>query len=345
MVATRAEVALRAGVSPAVVSYVTNPGTRSVSAAARARVEEAIATLGYRPNAVAQSLRRSSTKSIAFIVPTLRNPTLAAVEADVEKIAFDLGYALFVATTTNDPGREERYLQRFMERKVDALIVAGTLRPNLLAEVAAHRVPVVALGAISSGLGVSSITLEPYQSTARAIRHLIEDHGHRRIACIGGPETQSLVRLRMDAWRETLRAEGLACDESLLIRPLHMNRSAGYNAAHLLLAQSMPTAIFTVDETLAAGAISAIHEHGLRVPKDVSLITWGRSERVQGDLFDLTSIDIQTTAVAAKLMSRLLELMASKKLVETHDVLFPTLTFRTSCGCPPANKNVAELSR
>lgn len=333
MVATRAEVALRAKVSPAVVSYVTNPGGRSVSAAARARVEEAIAALGYRPNAIAQSLRRSSTKSIAFIVPTLRNPSIAAIEAAIETIAFSLGYTLFVATTTNDPDREERYLRRFVERKVDAIVIVGTLRPDLLTEIATRGLPVLALGTVDPGLGVSTVSLECRESTAAVIRHLVEVHGHRRIACIGGPTNQGYVRQRMDAWRDTLVAAELPCDETLIVRPHQVTRATGYDAAMTLLENAAPTAIFCVDETLAAGASSAIAERGLRIPQDVALATWGSSELVHSERFDLTSFDMRIETVAATVMGRLAERMTRKSSPETHDLVPPVLTFRGSCGC------------
>ena len=315
------------------VSYVTNPGTRSVSAAARARVEEAITTLGYRPNAVAQSLRRSSTKSIAFIVPTLRNPSIAATEAAVETIAFNLGYVLYVATTTNDAEREERYLRRFMERKVDAMIIIGALRPDLLTEIAARGVPVLVLGALNPGLGVSTVSLECRESTAGLIRHLIDVHGHRRIGCIGGPSNQGFISQRMDAWRDTLRAAGLPCDESLIVRPDQVSRAVGYDAAKLLLERAAPTAIFCADETLAAGASSAIQESGKQIPQDVALATWGNSELVQSELFDLTSFDMRVETLSTLLMSRLIEKMTSKLSPETHDLVAPTLLLRGSCGC------------
>lgn len=134
MTVTRADVAKLAGVSPALVSYVLNPGSRPVSADARSRIEAAIRELDYRPNAIAQALRRSSTMSIGMMVPDLANPSIAALVREIEDIAYDLGYIMFVGIVGHDPEREERYVRKYVDRKVDALVVIGAHRTDVLSQ-------------------------------------------------------------------------------------------------------------------------------------------------------------------------------------------------------------------
>jgi len=331
MAVTRAEVARRAGVSPAVVSYVLNPGSRPVSAAARARIELAILETGYRPNAIAQALRRSSTMSIGIMVPDLANPAIASLVRAIEDIAYDAGYVLFIGTVGTDRGRENRYLRTFVDRQVDALIMVGASADHL-EDIAAEKIPVLVLDSIKHGLGVSSVVAESRESSANAVRHLIEEHGHLRIACISGSADASrLLEERVTGWRDAIEAAGLPADDSLVGRD--DGADGGYTAAKALLTSAKPTAFFVTTDTQAVGVIRAIREAELFVPQDVSVMSFDGSELAARAFPGLSTVDPNIALIAATAMTRVLARLSKSDLAETHDVLPTTLLLRRSCGC------------
>ena len=332
---TRADVARRAGVSPAVVSYVLNPGTRPVSAGARARIEEAILELGYRPNAIAQALRRSSTMSIGMMVPDLNNSSVASIVRTVEDIAYEHGYVVVVGTVGQDLAREKRYLRTFSDRQVDALIMIGAHAEHLT-ELAAHRIPVIVIDSIPHGLGISSVTSESVESSAAAIDHLVAEHGHARIACVTGVSTGAVhLEDREIGWRNALVAAGLPPDDFLLRRTPDFSRDSGYAAALDLIDTVRPTAIFATTDTLAAGILAAIIDRGLSVPRDVAIVSWDGTDIAKNSMPALTSVDPDLDALAATLMKRVMAILNKTNKLETHDVMPGTLVIRESCGCSP----------
>lgn len=372
MVVTRADVAAMAGVSPAVVSYVLNPGGRPVSVAARARVEDAIKTLGYRPNAIAQALRRSSTMSIGLMVPDLANPAIAAVAHELEDIAYDLGYVMFLGTIGSDPAREQRYLRTYVDRQVDALILIGSHRPGLVTEIAGNGLPVIILDKVPTDLGLSSVVPDAFASSDAIVRHLIEDHGHTRIACITGPKDGTGISAdRVAGWRHALDEADLSSDESLIYYADAVTRASGHTATKLMLdsalpADSRPTAFFTSADVQAVGVIGAVRELGLFVPGDVAVVSWDASELAARAFPGLTSVGPDPAEVARLTMQRLISKLTTPssttkpdrktiesasaaglrhphvsaamppnldRWAETHDVVATTVTYRRSCGC------------
>lgn len=335
MAVTRADVAKRAGVSPAVVSYVLNPGSRPVSAAARTRVEDAISELGYRPNAIAQALRRSSTMSIGMLVTDLANPVVAALVHDIEDAVYEAGYVVFVGTVGSDPAREARYLRSYIDRQVDAIIMLGANDIAQVAEAVATDIPIIVLDRIPAGLGASSITADSYESSRTAVRHLIEVHGHRRIGCIAGPWRRSgVAEDRVRAWHDEMTAAGLEAPDELLIRAIAFSRECGDLAARQLLdLAEPPTAMFVSSEVQAVGVVGAIRTRDLLVPRDVAVVSYDGSELATRAFPGLTSVDQGISAIAETTVHRMLTALREKEPRETHDVLPSHLVIRRSCGC------------
>jgi len=328
---TRADVARRAGVSPAVVSYVLNPGSRPVSAAARARIEQAILETGYRPNAIAQALRRSSTMSIGLMVPDLNNPATASLVRAIEDIAYDAGYVLFVGTIGHDLEREKRYLRTYVDRQVDAVIMLG-VNVDHLAEIAAKGLPVLVLDTIPHGLGISSVVAESRESAATAVRHLVEVHGHTRIACVSSSASVSnLLEERVSGWRSALDSAGLPAGDDLISR--NDDRDGGYFAANELLASARPTAFFVTTDMQAVGVIRAVREANLFVPADVAVMSFDGSELAARAFPGLSTVDPGIQDIAELAMKRVIARLDKSNLDETHDILPSSLVLRRSCGC------------
>ena len=137
------DIATRAGVSTATVSYVIN-GTRFVSPQLRDRVMTAVAELDYRPNAVAQSLRQKRTRTIGLIIPDNSNPFFAEVAKGVEDAGYDAGVSVMLCNSDGNFDREVRYLQLLRDKQVEGVIfIATTPRVDHLAGIVERSIPAV----------------------------------------------------------------------------------------------------------------------------------------------------------------------------------------------------------
>lgn len=343
MAVTRNDVAQRAGVSPALVSYVLNPGSRPVSAKARARIEAAIEELGYRPNAIAQALRRSTSMSIGLLVPSYISPFVAALSHEIETRAYDNGYVLFTGSRANDPERERDYVRSLVSRSVDAMVIMGTASPEAMTEVRRSRIPTLVLDRISPGLGLSSLMVDAQGGAQEAVAHLIEVHGRRRIACIAGDwPPSSSVEDRVHGWRVAMADAGLRADDSLIVRINPHDTRASHDATLRMLDGPTPDAIYATSDVIAVGVISALHERGLVLPDAMPVVSFGGTALAEATHPKLTAVMHDFGGIADAIMERLLSLIAEAQgprepgaaPPETHDVLSPTLVIRRSCGCP-----------
>lgn len=160
MRATRAEVAKMAGVSPSVVSYVLNGGPRNVAPETRRRVEEAIASLEYRPNAIAQALRGGRSGAIGVVVGAGQEHLFRATSLALQKAALSIGYATYVSFASG-PATERQYARSLADRQVDALIAIELEEPVALEELHDNGMPIAVIGERAAPDWVFSLSTDP----------------------------------------------------------------------------------------------------------------------------------------------------------------------------------------
>lgn len=333
MAVTRAEVAQRAAVSPAVVSYVVHGGPRPVAAATRERVQRVIAELGYRPDPVAQALRGHGTRSIGLIVPDDGNPFFNELAREIEDIAFSRDRVLLIGNAMGQPSREADYLQTFTDRHVDGVVVISVQSRPQLKIPAAGKVPVVVMDRLSARFGVSTVVADHSGGAALGTAHLI-GHGHTRIGCVAGPATVPSAVQRRDGWARACQDAGLRAGPALVAeQPFTL--AGGFAAASSLLRGSgRPTALFVSTDVQALGALSACHQLGLRVPEDVAVVCFDGTEASRFSVPPLTAVTQPLAVIADRAMRRLFDAVADPGLPARHDVIEVDLTVRESCGCP-----------
>jgi LacI family transcriptional regulator len=274
---TQLDVARIAGVSRATVSYVINglaDGRVSISMETRQRVLDAIHKLGYHPDARAQSLRTGgTTNTIGLLVPDMHNPYYWKFASGVEQEAERAGFDLVLFSSSLNAQREEHTLRALSRRQVDGLILSLTF-PSHIAEalklLARRRSPVVTLG--SAFPNIDAVLVRPgYRENARQMMAHLYQLGHRQIGFIYGLVNPEIDGGRLAAYREALHEFGLPADETLIDR-CGATLDDGYQAAHRLLQRApRPTAIVTINDLLAIGALRAIDERGLAAPGDISI--------------------------------------------------------------------------
>lgn len=263
------DVAIQAGVSVATVSRVLNNNPR-VKPWLRERVLRAVADLDYHPSGIARSMRSQSGRVIGLIIPDIQNPFFTALVRAVEDVAYANQYTVLLCNSDEDPYKERLYVDILFQERVAGVIIVPTGKDccDLLVQ---RRIPVVMADRKVPNVEVDSVTLDNAAGAYAATAHLIR-LGHTRIGLVSAPLYASVGLERRQGYERALREHGLPVDENL-IRTGDFRESGGYQAAKELLAlKPRPTAIFAVNNLMTMGTIQAIHEQGLSIPQDISVI-------------------------------------------------------------------------
>ncbi|MFI6867626.1 LacI family DNA-binding transcriptional regulator [Nocardia sp. NPDC050406] len=330
MAVTRADVARLAGTSPALVSYVLNGGPRQVAPATRARIEAAIAELGYRPNMSARSLRTNRGHALGMVIPDGANPFFAELSAVIEAAAFARGYPLFIGNADGDPAREQAYVRSFIDRRVEGLLAISSAWETGIADACDEAgMVLVALDRIIDPARCTHVLCDSVAGARAAVAHLI-DHGHRRIACLSGPHV-STAEDRVQGYRNALAEAGLP--EGTIVRT-DFGGSAGYRAlAELTTGPDPATAVFVTSDLQAMGMLRAAYDAGLRVPDDLAVVAFDGIEYARYTRPGLTTMVQPTRRMGELAVTLLLEQIASRAPDPGVIRLAAELRTRGSCGC------------
>jgi DNA-binding LacI/PurR family transcriptional regulator len=267
-----ADVAARAGVSHQTVSRVIN-GHPSVAPLTRARVEQAIAELGYRPNIAARALVTGSTRTIGLVTVKINQYGPAQTMLGLEKAARAAGYSLSVSILdeATAAGMKEA-VDTFVGQRVDAIVALSTY-DDAAESLGALDAPVPLVAVQAGGDEERPAVGVDQEAGARlATRHLL-DLGHRTVHHVTGPVDSQEARARIAGWQAELEAAGARVPE--LLRGDWTPSSgfaAGRQLADRIRAGDDVTAIFLANDQMALGLLAALHESGLEAPDDVSVI-------------------------------------------------------------------------
>jgi LacI family transcriptional regulator len=300
---TRDDVARRAGVSTAVVSYVLNGGPRPVSADKRDRVLRVIEELGYQRDAVAAALSSRRSHTLGLLVPDASNPYFADLARRVEDAAFARGYTVLIGNAAEDRAREARHLDAFFSHRVDGVIacladLAAPLPPSLQADperfVLVDRVP-------PGWTGRAVATDNRHGGRLAAERLLVRDR--RRLAVLAGPGGFAHVAERVEGFRAALRA-GL---QATAAAASQFGYAEGRAAMAELLVRERPDGVFCCADSLAIGALAALAEAGLRVPEDVAVVGYDDVAQAAVTVPALTTVAQPTDEIAEQALALLLD--------------------------------------
>jgi DNA-binding LacI/PurR family transcriptional regulator len=260
-----ADVARLAGVSHQTVSRVLN-GHPTVRGSTRARVLDAVQTLGYRPNLAARALvsRHSGIVGVLAMETTLFGP--ASILYAIERAARAAGYFVSVATIETLTGDAVTdVLERFALQAVEGVVAIAPLTGAMEAlSRFPTELPVVVVEG-SEGAGRSVVSVDQVSGAAMITQHLL-DEGAPTVWHIAGPDDWFEARARILGWRQALEGKGIAAHE-----PLRGDWSAasGYTLGQQLAERADVRAVFVANDQMALGALRAFHERGVRVPEDV----------------------------------------------------------------------------
>ena len=311
---TMREVAENAGVSIATVSHVIN-GTRFVSPEVRKRVKNVMQELGYRPNSLARSLRIGESKTIGMIVPDVANQFFADISRQIENISFQQDYSVILCNSDNDVEKQLSYISTLLKKQVDGVIfISAGESSEHLEQLSLSQVPVVVVDRDVALAYADVVLLDNKDAGYKATRHLT-DLGHKRIACISGPNDLAPSMLRVEGFKNALADAGITCKKKYIVLGDFLF-SGGENAMNTLLNQDpIPTAVFALNDMMAIGAITAIRRAGLHVPQDISIVGFDDIRMASAVSPALTTISQpveQMAQIAAELLINKIKSKTSK---------------------------------
>ena len=272
---TLKEVAERAGVSIATVSYCIN-GTKSVSAATRGKVMKAIEELNYVPNAAARSLKSESAMEIGVVFPNIDDYYRSEILKGIVDQSEGMNYSVTVAFSYNSPKMERKIINDFVGKNVKGLIIdtcqsenTEYFRKNLLE----RHISNVFIEHCPEGLNVNFLAFDNYKSYYYLTEKLLK-RGYRRIAIMTVPWSLSPAYSAEKGYRDAYRDRGLDCDERMIIYT-DTSKEGAFREAMQRLIKEPPQALITASEAILKGALEAFRVCGIRVPEDVCMLTLG----------------------------------------------------------------------
>jgi len=267
--ATIRDVAALAGVSHQTVSRVINNNER-VAPKTRARVEAAIAELGYQPNAIARFMTEGCTYTLACISPNLTDYTFASIMEGAEMEARRQGYFVISASAP-----DAQTFAQLVPQLVDSQRTEGLLAINpYIDERYTHlpeTVPTVLIGAMARQEKYGAVALDEEFAGRQATQHLVAS-GHKRIALITGPLVEDCSSERRAGYLSALQAGGITPDPRLVFEGDWSATSGDAAIHHWLDTGTQFSALFAQNDRMAVGAIRALRDAGLHVPEDVSVV-------------------------------------------------------------------------
>lgn len=268
------DVARLAGVSVSTVSRVLN-NHPDVSQATRDKVLKIINEQSYIPNNSARNLKRESAKAIGVLVKGLSNPFFISILAIIQKELQEKRYSMVLHQIDTDEDEIIAALSLIKEKKLRGLIFLGGNFLHSRDSLQRLKIPYVMLTMTMhhevDRSTFSSVTVDDYQESYQIIDAACKD-GHRKLAVIGASEQDvSIGRLRVSAFTQALLDNGIQQENNIAHAP-DFTFESGYRAAGELLEKTKFTCLFCISDIIAIGAMRAIHDAGLRIPQDVSVI-------------------------------------------------------------------------
>ncbi|MFI7708904.1 LacI family DNA-binding transcriptional regulator [Nonomuraea sp. NPDC049480] len=334
---TIVDVAEHAQVSITAVSKVLR-NAYGVSPKMQARVRQAIAELGYRPNAAARGMR-GQTYTIGVTLPNIINPFFAQILDGLTEHLADTDYQVLLGASCNEEKAEAKVTHAMIDRSMDGLVLIAPISSRAYLEQVASTMPTIVVGRHGRSRAYDTVADDDFTGAALIVDHLA-DLGHQRIAHIDHHETD-LDRLaempnaiRAAGYRHAMHARGLA--DHIDIASTSYTQEGGYLGAQQLLARPVrPTAIFAGADIVAMGVLDAIAEAGLRVPEDISVAGYDNTTFAAFRPISLTSVDQAGRQIGANAARLLLDRIADQTRPSTQVKLSPTLVTRRTTA-PPA---------
>ncbi|WP_299049115.1 LacI family DNA-binding transcriptional regulator [uncultured Tateyamaria sp.] len=311
------DVARETGLSTATISRVVN-GDARVSDKTRQRVLDACARLDYLPNPAARALSTRRSKAVAAIIPTIEHSVFAKFIAAIERTLGAHGYSLIIAISNADEDSELAAARKLLGMGADAFVLSGMVHAQSLLDLLSRRqVPFVYTSVWAQDSATPTIGYDNAGLAADALRHL-RDCGHRRVAVVHGPLTESDRTRARRAGAEAMRD----AFDTLAFFEAPVSIAGGKDCvARMLRAGGDFTACLCSSDVLALGAYFALAEAGQRIPDDMSVMGFDNLDWATEVVPPLTTIDLPANGMGEAVAAQIVEFL--ERDVPLHSQLLP----------------------
>ena len=313
------DVARLAGVSTQTVSRVT-AGARNVRPDTREKVLHAMERLGYSPNRAAQALRRGSFRTIGVVTQHIERTGEALTTEGVLAAAWEAGYTVTMVQVERPASEDMRTaVLHLADQAVDGLVVVQAGRAGREHLVLPAGLPVAVSDSALVGY-YPSASADQVRGVRAAVDHLL-GLGHRTVHHVAGPEDSQSALIRSASWAARLREAGLTAPEPV---QGDWTAASGYAAGERLAADPEVTAVFCANDEVAIGLIRAMHEHGRRVPQDVSVVGFDGLSLGEYSFPPLTTVRQDFRRAGSEMVGLVLEQVDSGVGGGARQILIPT---------------------
>jgi DNA-binding LacI/PurR family transcriptional regulator len=334
------DIAREVGVSHTTVSRALH-NSPLISAEVRQRIQQAAQTMGYTPNAVAQSLQGLRTRTVGVVVTAIADPFVGRVVRGIEDVAQAANMSVFLSSSQNNPEREMAVIETFHRRRVDGVISAATRISGQYRErLARSKIPTVFINQQAEAAAAAAaeqlhfVDVDDYTGARQAVGHLLE-LGHRAIAYLGAGNRPWSNRRRLAGYLDAMHAAGITVSPAWIgVAPAeHGDHAEDVADGEALLSSVLPagvTAAFCYNDAIAVGALLACRRLGLSVPQHLSVVGFDDIEMAQYVTPPLTTIHQPKLRLGQLAMQMLLEILEDRPV--ENQVLPTQLIRRASTG-------------
>lgn len=328
------DVAERAGVATMTVSRVIN-NSGYVSDTTRTKVEAAIADLGYVPNMLGPSLRFNQTNTLALVLTDITNPFWTTVARGVEDAAQEQDYSIILCNTDENLQKQDQYLNMLLKRRIDGMLfVPADNRAESVQLIQKQNIRVVILDRSLPNVDVDIVRGDSFGGAYQLAKHLIE-LGHRNIAVLSGPQNIFTSTERVAGFRQAMSEAGLDHNyENVFWGSFRQNPSE--IAERALQLTPHPTAFLAVNNFIANGALQSFSQAGLRVPEDVSLVSFDDIPVIINPIPFLTVAVQPAYDMGYQATQLLLERIRNEGPDDRQEIVLPTEIFIRQSTAPPS---------
>jgi DNA-binding LacI/PurR family transcriptional regulator len=306
-----AEIARRANVSTATVSRTLNQ-SGPVKAATARKVWRAVTAMNYYPNSHARTLVSGRSRLIGLIVSDITNPFFPELVRAFEDLAAQKQYDLLLTSTNYDTSRMTTCLRRMLERKVDGVaMMTSEMDTSLIRELSKRNLPIVFMDVGQMGPRMSHVSIDYGNGIRQAVDH-VASLGHRNIGFITGPLDLHSARTRRQAFVDGMRDHKITLERRLVREGTHTADGGEKAMKELLKLAKIPSAVVCSNDWTAIGALHAIHEAGLSVPHDISLVGFDDIPLTSYTTPTLTTVRMSARDVGATAFQALFSLIGEQ---------------------------------
>lgn len=311
---TIVEIAKELNISTSTVSRALNDNSK-ISDATKQRVREVAKKMGYELNLVASSLSKNKTNLIGIILPKLNSHFFSNALSGIQEIAKGKGYQVIICQTDESSDQEKEMVKALNAARVDGVIASLTVETRDISHfdvLKRNKIPVAMFDRVHFDIPGPKIVIDNYEGAYRATEHLIKT-GCKRIAHLAGPQECKVFEERAKGFTDALKNNGVSLPPQFLLAS-DLNEKDAHDAFQFWMnKKERPDAIFTSNVTTGLIINTLSKNHGIKVPDDLSLITFGNEPCNEYIVPSLSAVEMPGKEMGKSAAAHLINAIESKK--------------------------------